>query len=278
HAEAFRFRPRFFFELLAGQAGLVGPLLFAGLCGALWAGYQRRRKSDLFVRYLLFMTLPLVFFVVAVSLTKRVYANWPMPVYVGALLLAAHLSAEDEVFRSRVRGWIAPAILLNLLITLAAHAVLFNINFGLPGNILPTKKLAGWQKLGEAVDRAIYTGRQSSADMFVMTDEYAPASAVSFYSAQHPFVYCTNTGRRRMNQYDVWIKPKDWAALRGKRALVVLKHAQDAEYLRMKFSAFLPAAPQPDLQFVHSGTKIREFFLFWGEDFDGSAPISPQAR
>lgn len=276
-ASGLRFRPKFLAELIGGQASLVGPLLFCGMIYAFWRSISTEKKDDLYLRYLNFSCLPLGFLVVIVSLFKRVYANWPMPIYVSGLLVLAHLICTDREVQKKLRPWIKPSIGLSLLITIIAHGPLAGMTFGLSGELLPTKKLVGWEELGRKVGEVL-AARGTARPYFIVTGDYGTASEISYYTPAHPFVYCTNLGWRRMNQYDIWTQEADWQALRGQDALIVLKDTPNIKELQSQFNELVPITPEPLLQSVYGGTVIRQYYFYWGKTFSGNPPASPQAR
>lgn len=264
-------------QLIGGQLGLVGPLMLVGFIIAMTRGIALWRAGDAPSGIFLFSSLPLVVLVVAVSLTKKVYDNWPLPAWIGALLLATHLVSQKQL-TEKVRSYIVPAIVLSGVITLAAHLPFAGFTFGLPafgitGRILPTKKLVGWRELGRAVDHAIATTGLTSA--FVISEDYEVASEIAFYSKLHGRVYCAVLDSRRMNQYDVW---GGWHEQTGRDALIVLKRAELIEKLRPHFRQIENISARPYLTVAFAGEELRSFHFFIGRTYDGTPPDVPMRR
>lgn len=257
-------------ELIGGQLGMIGPLLFVMLMAVLPAGWRRWREGDETAGLLLWSSLPLLILCILVSFTKSVYPNWPLPVYLGLLPLAAHLQiqgAAPTVF-SRL---IAPSLKLNCFLALLAYLLFFGVTAGLPPEILPSKKLAGWGELGKTID-GIFAGRQFEA---VVAEDYGLASEAAFYSSSHPRAMCAVTGDRRMNQYDVW---GGWENLKNKDLLIVMKSPQVPQELAEHFSSVTPVGPESGLSVRFGKAVLHSYYFFSGSGYDGTVPPRPARR
>ncbi len=273
----FGLKPWYFVELLAGQAGLVGPLLFVCIIWALSWGLQYYGKSSRVERFLLCASLPLALLVVVVSFTKRIYVNWPLPVYIGGLLLLAGCLEKEGMLAKRLRRFFRPAVGLNFLILLSAHAPVLGFTFGLSPSLLPSARLAGWDLLGQKVEEALKLN-QGDQPLLIITHDYAIASEISFYAPSHPFVYCTNIGWRRMNQHDIWTKDEDWEKLQGRNALLVFKEQSESAWARAHFEKVEELSPSPYVTINYAGSPIRSFYFYNAEGFDGKPPPPPQEK
>jgi len=263
---------RYLPELVLGQAGLVGPILFFGLCYAMFRGYQSWRRGDLAAGLLLFSCAPLMAFVIGISLTKRIYANWPLPIYIGALALFVQLLTVNRISWTSNKKLIRWGLILSAALTVAAHLPVLGYTLGVPGKILPTKKLAGWSDLGKTVESQLSAHARNGEPPFVLGDDYEVVSSVAFYAASHPDAYCARLDDRRMNQYDIW---GGWERLRNRNGIVVLRSKDKIERLRPHFAAITPIDPVPALHVEYSKTPLRDFYLYYAEGYDGSAPEYP---
>ena len=275
-ANASKISPKFLPELLAGQLGLGGPIIFCALVYGIYRGWGLWRRGDIPAGLLLFSSLPLGALVCGLSLTKRVYANWPMPFYIGALLLFTHLVSQRALGGERLRKLTVWGIILNFAITLAAHMPYMGYPLGIAGKILPTKKLVGWDRLGSYVaDKMNASIEEGDGMPFVLGDDYEVVSSIAFYSVPRPEVFCANTDGRRMNQYDVWggLQEK-----KGQTALIVVKSREKVELLRKHFASVTPVDAPAELGIDYSGSHLRDFYFFWGERYDGSVPVAPEKR
>jgi len=250
-----RFRPHYLAELIAGQWGLVGPVLLPALFVAAW-----NRRGHEGVRLLSWSAFALLGVCASVALFKNVYANWPLPAYVGLALAAAPrvVVPESVVWRR----W---ALALQLGLFIFAHTVYLGMTYGIPPRLLPTNKLAGWSELGRAVGSV-------RGDRFVIAENYDSASELAFYVAGQEEVMCAVVDDRRMNQYDVW---GGWERLAGRDALLVVKDVGSAEKLAPRFRKLTYAGEVP----IHfGGTLIRNYSLYFADGYDGVPPPFPIRR
>ena len=273
-ATKFGFHPQFFPEFLIGQIALVGPIVFFGILSSLWVGIREWRQDDRLAGLLLFSALPLATLVIALSFTRRVYPNWPLPLYISGLLLLTHLLAHYRIVSQRVTKLIQPGILLSGGITVAGYLHFFGMNFGLDPTIFQTKKLVGWKELGSEVDRILDDmERRYGKRPFVVATEYQVASEVGFYTQSEANVLCANVEDRRMNQYDIW---GGWEEHKGENALLVVKNQQVETLTWPEFDSVQKL--DRHLPVTISDKNIRTFHFLEALHFHGEAPQRPERR
>jgi len=270
-------------ELIFAQVGLIGPLLFVGIVYAYIVSFWQWRAGDSLSGLFFCTGVPLGAICLAVSLMKRVYANWPVPVFIGGLLLLTHLYSTGKLNSARINKLLVPALAINLLLLLIAYLPILGITLGIPGQYLTTKKLVGWKELGEIVSfeqKALAASGYQPLDgyqpsdgrlplddrlPFLLTNSYGIASELAFYVPGHPAVFCAEDPTRRMNQYDVW---GGLNAQHGKDALIVLKHDELPVAIQDAFEEVVPLSRTHPV--VYSETTIRTFRLYHGKHFLGS--------
>lgn len=253
-------------ELIGAQFGLVGPVLLGLLLWSAWQGWRGyREKQDDVAGLLLAVAMPLVAVCVATALTKRVYANWPAPLYLNLIALLAYVGRPRI---EELRRPIALALLVNSLILLPAYPLAMGYSLGMPADRLPTKKLVGWDRLGQRVDELVKTWESRGVPIsFVTNNRYGRVSAIAFYAASRPRVYCTKVGERRMNQHDIW---GGWARERGGNALIVLRTPEVPAMVAKHFES-VEYAGEP-LPIEIAGVALRTFYFHLGRKFDGRGP------
>lgn len=264
-SDARYFNPKYIGELFGGQLVAIGPLLLLGILWGYWQGLRRYRAGDDLAGVLAVTGLPLLLLCFVISLTKRVYLNWPMPTYLSGLLLLAYIiSLEGATFRYARK--INLAILLSLGLTIGAFIPILDLAPGFIADKLPTNRLVGWDKLGARVASTLE--QQSDLARAVITDDYGVASEISFHVASRPETYCFNEGSRRMNQYDIW---GGWHKLKDQHLLIVLKYPSPGPELSRRFVSIKQLAQPLEIKGVSS--TIRTFYFFRGEGFSGEPPV-----
>jgi 4-amino-4-deoxy-L-arabinose transferase-like glycosyltransferase len=160
---------QFLAEFVAGQAGLLTPLL-ALLIGAGIVQAARRwpERGPGWLLLAALTVIPLVVFVQH-ALGDRVQANWPAVVYPAAAIAAAGLSPR----------WLRlmwPGIALGLALTVVVWVQSIAAPFALPAFWDPTlSRLAGWRELAASVESA----RQQAGADFVAAENYGHAAMLA---------------------------------------------------------------------------------------------------
>jgi hypothetical protein len=162
---------RFLGELIAGQFGLVTPLIFvlcvAGIVVAARRAWQTREPVWTLLAAL---TLPATLLFLQHSLGDRVQGNWPAIIYPAAAIAAAGLQAPLW------RRLHMPAVVLGLVITLLAYQQASLALLPLPVGIDPIAlRLAGWDTLAAQVEAV----RQTTGAGFVAADQYGTAAELA---------------------------------------------------------------------------------------------------
>ena len=259
------FRPKFFAELIGGQLGLIGPILFFLILVSIVKAYRRWRSGDYVVLYFLAPCLILGGLCLALSFTKPIYANWPAPFYLTWVMLFAYLHRTNPEEIRPIKNYLAPAIGLNFIILVGVIFLLSGFTLGISGDKLPMKKLIGWNSLGEqAVKLMLRNSAEQGKLSGILTENYDVASALSFYTKTDLPIVVGNFNDRRMNQFDIW---GGFAELKGKDLFLVLRSPSVAPEISKHFRAVTRI--EPAFRSYYSNTKISEFYFFRGKGFDG---------
>jgi hypothetical protein len=232
-----------FFELIGGQLGLVGPIIFPILIYTLYVGYKEWRKGDVLAGLYVFCSLPLAVLCILMSLQKRVYANWPMPLYLSLIMLFAYLLNAGHLNKLNLK-LLKKGLILNFSVLLISHLLFTGYSFGIPVNILPTKKLTIGRDLGKVVDQKIIddgfskcTSNGNSSSPIIISDKYTQASLIAFYSNHFDKVYVADPSEAKFSQFDLW---QDWEKLNGTNALLVFSEENEVPYFYDLFDAIYP--------------------------------------
>jgi hypothetical protein len=183
-------------DLVGGQLGLVSPILFALMAGAVWRAL-RRPRDDVHFALAVVAAGSWVFFAYS-ALRRAVEANWPAPSYVpAAALLASLVAATSSAALHRwLRGGLALAALLVGVIYVHALVPILP----LPARRDPLARAAGWEGLANRVDA---TRRGLAARSWIGGDRYQETSELAYHAAGRPEAICVCLGGRR-NQYELW--------------------------------------------------------------------------
>lgn len=158
-------------ELLAGQAAVLGPVVFAGALVWMRRALRRRAPED---RLLLALSLPTLLAFLGLAFLRRVEVNWPAPGWLAAVVGLAILFAEAP--RPRLgRALVATAAPVVVLVHVLAVT-------GLPRGLAdPTARLRGWQALGTRLEaRCAELAPTGGARLAAVG--YGLASEVAFYA------------------------------------------------------------------------------------------------
>ncbi len=292
-------------EFLGSQAGVVSPLLFAGLAVGIIAAGRRGLGGRHPGPLLLFWTSgPVLVFFFLLSLGAKVQANWPAPAYFTAAVAAAAWARErleDRTSRGAGRRkvllvWSAASIILGVALQGAVLAPQPVRALGKAlsdlgqqpwaasvapwlrgaGRLLsegadPCKRLCGWRALAARVS-ATQAAMAGPSPPFIVSDRYQLASLLAFYVEGQPRTYTATLGGR-LNQYDIW---GGLEALRGRNGIFVtygyqpLPEALERAFQRMEV--------EPRVVVMEDGRLLHGFFIVRGYDFRGFPPPAAALR
>jgi multisubunit Na+/H+ antiporter MnhB subunit len=184
-----------------GQPLILGPVLFFLMAGA-WARACRRDGwRDDRLAYLMVLTgVPLLVFSLAAFKGKYTDPSWANIGWLfGAVLLGKSL-AERWPRISSARRW---ALSGGVFLTGMFPVILIAVHIFLP--YLPvaahqdrTLEMRGWRVLGQGLGRDYARLFPDQKKVFVVTDDYQLAGAISFYTPQHPWPYTFGKSARNL--------------------------------------------------------------------------------
>ncbi|MGE5504001.1 MAG: ArnT family glycosyltransferase [Actinomycetota bacterium] len=176
HLAGTLFHPGKLAEFAAGQFGVFGPLLFAGLLAAMVGAYRGRDGRE---RLLASFTVPLLAIMAVEALLSRANANWTAPAFVAGTVLVAAWGVHR-----------APLLLkASLALHLAGAAVLYDLDgvrrlAGLPDSAKydPQKRIKGWDQVGARVSELL--AERPGARL--LADERKVIATLTYYVRPHP--------------------------------------------------------------------------------------------
>ena len=205
-----------FAEFLAGQVGVVSPVLWVAVMWSLIvAGRQYFKLSDAEKYLFCFSGVPLLG-VILLSATRRLEPNWPAAFYpAGVILTTAILLGRSTVvdaFRNRnlqlKRAW-----QVGLVCTLLTYAAITVVPASpLAGSVVDiTYRLRGWKELARQFEQVQKSqrGHYGSRPVIVATAGRDITSALAFYLPDQPRVSFWSSDFSGVNcQYDLWARPE----------------------------------------------------------------------
>lgn len=153
-------------EFAGSQFLVMGPLLFAAY---LLAGIRTAGRGDWQMRWLVWMSAPILAIVTTQALMSKAYANWAVTAYVAAILLTV------PWLWGRARGYLWAALAVNLALALALPVAATQATRWSIGGDLVLERYTGRAELSERVLAAAATAglsdivaeeRQVLADLF----------------------------------------------------------------------------------------------------------------
>ncbi|MFN3739526.1 MAG: glycosyltransferase family 39 protein [Thermodesulfovibrionales bacterium] len=197
--EGLGLRPKYFFEFIGSQIGVITPLFFFSMMVAIVSAFLKDGISGR-ERFLFSFSLPVIVFFLLKGLQAKVQANWSLMAYHTLFIFTSwwFVSRWSELKRA-IKILFVSSIVFLLFIFPLLH---FPSVLGLPPQLDPSARLRGWKELGKRVSE-ISEEMRESGPFFVVSDKYQVSSLLAFYTKGNPVTYCVNLGRR-MNQYDLW--------------------------------------------------------------------------
>jgi hypothetical protein len=206
---SFGIHPGEFLQYLAGQLGVISPLLLAGMVVAV-IGLWRRQSNESRVKHLLSQYLPVQVMYLVLALSNRGEPNWIAPSLIAGIVL---LVVFWRQFLARLPQWrwaAWSALGLGLTVTIFLHAAIF---LCLPLKLDPLRRAEGWLDFARHIQQA---RQQTRADLLIAND-YAPAAIMQFYLPDHPVTYLPPAPYGK-TQFTLW---PGYEVGRGTRALFV---------------------------------------------------------
>jgi 4-amino-4-deoxy-L-arabinose transferase-like glycosyltransferase len=245
---------RYFGEFLATQIGMATPPIFVlGAMGlvALLRGHGGALGARVLINA---MVWPIVVYFVWHTFHGRVEGNWPEPIFVAFVIVAA-VAVERIQWTggwASLASWsqrLAVPVGLGIAALIYAQAV-FGV-FPL-GPTDPTAHIlgAGWRQLGVQMDQE----RQRLGAPVVLTLDYGLASWLAFYMPSHPPVEQINGRMRYVNAPE-----PDPALFSGPIMYVCMVECGDIPALRRRFATVEPVGA---LTRTRHGVDLQDYLIY----------------
>jgi 4-amino-4-deoxy-L-arabinose transferase-like glycosyltransferase len=234
---------------LGGQAGIISPLIFAGMILIIfWPGLTKPEERSQ-ITYLLALFAPLFLFYLLISFQQTSQANWAAAAYVGGLILLA-FKWSRLVARSAWARWVG---IIGLTIAVVETAALHETAWlHLPAGKDPLDRARGSQDLAARVD--LLTTRTGA--QVIIANKYMTAALLSFYLSGQPDTFMP-VSSAPYNQIVLW--PTYREARPTGDALFV----SDFDRLPTSLNEDFPSIERlGELVTRENGRKIKTFYVF----------------
>jgi membrane-associated phospholipid phosphatase len=208
-----QFTGRFFAEFTGAQLGLLNPVCFLAMLGAV-AGFWRHYRKSPFHLYLFSMGAPVFLFYWAYTLRARVQPNWVAPAILPLFaLMILYWEARWLAGDRSVTRWLKLGLGLGAVLVVCLHDTnLIGKAFGrpLPPRLDPLRRVRAWEETARVVGNARQALLVEGKPVFIIGDHYSLTSLITFYLPEakagvpdHPLVYYLSTDQPA-NQFYFW--------------------------------------------------------------------------
>ena len=181
---AWSFTPKYIFEFLGAELGLLNPVFCVGMIWACVAFWKKLRHHPLAV-YLFCMGAPLFAFYLLFTLRSRVLPNWIVPAVLPLFgLMVIYWREELRLHRRLVQTWFTAGLILGGTVVVVLHDTnLIGKVVGrpIPAKLDPLKRVRGWQETARMVGEERVRLAAEGRDTFIIGDHYGITGEISFY-------------------------------------------------------------------------------------------------
>ena len=192
---SFQIRPAELLQFLAGQLGVLSPLVAIGIAVAA-IGIFLKHRQDIRVQFLLSLFLPVAGIFIFFSLNKAGKENWPAPALITGLIFTVVYWKELVERAPRWRWVVRVALILPVIMSVGIHVLEF---VPLPGKYDPLRRARGWPDFAAHVQQA----REQHQATLLIGSHYTQASMMTYYLPDRPTTYLAK-GTYGKNQFSLW--------------------------------------------------------------------------
>ena len=195
-------------EYVSLQMLVGGPVVLLSIFALLNSPKHADKQTQLAIKALVAMALPILFFYFLVSLVTQTEGNWAMGGFV-TLIPPAAWAALDGVKRidHPVKFVWGAALTIGMLILMLFPGATTISKLPVVGPLVPLYRMTGMREHAADAQQVINTLKDSTGlEPLVMSEHYGRASLLAFYLDGQPTVYTTSAqvGGRK-TQYDMWM-------------------------------------------------------------------------
>jgi len=261
---AWRFSPGEFFQFVGQQAGVISPLVLAGILvgavlpgrsnhaavesGGIREGVNSTDHGRLEFRFLQTLFWPLFALYTVLSLNDSGQPNWTAPCYVAGVILGVSHWIPRVREKKWARNLTAVAVALALLETIVLHDTFW---LNLPPRRDPLTRVRGSADLA----RQVAALQEQFGAQFVIANKYAYASLLAFYLPRPTETFLPHSVRIE-NQFSFW------PGYRKQFAAASAIFVSDSEEIPAQLRAdFAIVERIQTTESMHRGRPIKKFYL-----------------
>lgn len=259
--EMTRLRPDFFFGYIGTIIGIYGliplPLLFAGIWHSTRESFRKLAANHFLLAA---FSMPLVIFLLPLSLIYWIKMNWTAPAFIGWFIAGvAFYFANEQKKWVRILGRVSLAFLALTFVLIHILVVLPGFSFG-RGDYY-----AGWEELADKIESI---RPEMPAPYFIAGSEYKIQSQLAFHLKDRPETVGNNIIGRSGLQYDYWIDPD---TLEGYNAIYIYDSGSGCAEFRDELERYFESVSQPEEFTIKKGGKtIRNYCIYRCFDYQGA--------
>ncbi|HCG76779.1 MAG: hypothetical protein AUJ76_02425 [Candidatus Omnitrophica bacterium CG1_02_41_171] len=270
--------PQYFGEFLAGQAGIISPLLFILLLYAIIiGGEQGMKERNNKLLFLFFGSATTLFLFAVYSLFDRPSPHWPANAYLSGFILL-FLVLHQIKWKKAFSVLLVVATFFSLSFTVILHLLPLRPNildrFIREKNAEESNEfisfLSNWPKtLGEKIGE-IKEEMEKKNKTFILCRGFALAGYLSFYTPKQEETYCLFQETLQGQAYRYW---QNLNAHKGEDALY-METGEKSAYLERLRKAFITIKKEPLFIISKDGKIIKKISIYRAYNFQGSEFIS----
>jgi 4-amino-4-deoxy-L-arabinose transferase-like glycosyltransferase/membrane-associated phospholipid phosphatase len=205
--------PRYIFDFLGSELGLLNPIFFIATVWAVLAFWGRERHNPRLV-YFFSMGAPVFVIYLLWSVRSRILPNWIAPSVMPLFcLMVIYWDTRLRLGVEPVKAWLKAGLMLGFVMVVLGHNTNLVQKFSghyLPVKLDPLHRVREWDTTARVAGQAREQLLAEGKPVFIITDHYGLAGQISFYLPEararvrsEPLVYCRSTEAPE-NQFYFW--------------------------------------------------------------------------
>jgi hypothetical protein len=236
-------------EFLAGQFGLINPVLAVLASVAVWTYFRRRQyAAQSPLTFLLLLNAPLALYMLVQSSHDRVHPNWMAPLYPALAIFAAVATSSEfgSARMLRLGRWATPVGIGLSCLILAIFATPLGREMPLRS---PADNVLGWRGLYSSLDEI----RQRTGAEWIATTDYGLTGELAFQAKDEVPV------RQIVDRQRYFFEHTDPAMLE-KIGLLVVSANEEERFLKYR-RCFQTLSPVETVHRQAGGRQIELYFV-----------------